>query len=636
MTAHRATYDAIVVGGGHAGCEAAFALATLGQRTLLLTMNVDTIGAMSCNPAIGGMAKGHLVKEIDALGGLMGRVADAAAIHYKRLNTRKGPAVWSSRAQADMRVYRAAMQGALMATPGLDIKQGSVERLRIERCDGAARVCGVVDQLGIEYDARAVVLTTGTFLRGLCHVGQAKFVAGRAGDIASLGLADQLRALQLDVGRLKTGTTPRLDGRTIDWSVCEPQPGDPNPRRFSFYDEPPMLRQVECFVTATNAETHDIIRGGLDRSPMFDGTIEGIGPRYCPSIEDKIHRFADKDQHQIFLEPQGLDTIEVYPNGISTSLPYDVQLALVRSIRGLERAEIMRPGYAVEYDFVNPIQLDPTLELRALPGLYLAGQINGTSGYEEAAAQGLVAGVNAAQALRGAEPLVLGRDEAYIGVLVDDLTTRGAQEPYRMFTSRAEYRLMLREDNADRRLSPRARSLGMLGDAAWARYCEKSARIDSTLAALRAATVAPSDADRARVAAAGLGPVEKPMSLATLLKRPGATIEALSRVAPDLGLDRLPADVAEAATVEVAYEGYLHRQQSDADALRQRESVKIPVDLDFGAIGGLSNEVREKLERVRPASLGQASRIEGMTPAAVTTLWMFIGRRGGPTPPPSA
>ena len=621
------SWDVIVVGGGHAGCEAAHAAATMGVRTLLLTMNIDTIGLMSCNPAIGGMAKGHLVKEIDAMGGIMGRIADRSAIHHKRLNTSKGPAVRSLRQQSDMRVYRTEMQRLLFDTPNLTIKQGSIESLILEDEGGRQVVRGVVDQVGVSWRARAVVLTTGTFLRGLCHVGLRNFQGGRAGDRASVGLAAQLMALELEVGRLKTGTTPRLDGRTIDWSVCEPQPGDDNPERFAFYHDEPLLPQVSCYVTWTNERTHELIRNALDRSPMFTGVIEGIGPRYCPSIEDKIHRFADRDQHHIFLEPQGLDTHEVYPNGISTSLPYDVQLELVRSIPGLERAQIMRPGYAVEYDFVNPIQLHPWLELRAQPGLFLAGQINGTSGYEEAAAQGLMAGVNAARLVRREDPVVLGRDEAYIGVLIDDLVTRGATEPYRMFTSRAEYRLILREDNADRRLSRIGHRIGLLPDSALATLERKEANIQRVVELLRGTTVTPTATNVARVADLGLGNLKKHATLDNLLKRPEATFDAIVRLMPELGLEELPPVVADAVEIEVKYEDYIVRQSEHAAELRRTDRVLIPADFDYDAVPGLSNEVREKLLGVRPASLGQASRVQGVTPAAITNLWLWIKRQ---------
>lgn len=619
-------WDVIVVGGGHAGCEAAHAAAKMGCRTLLLTMNIDTIGHMSCNPAIGGMAKGHLVREIDALGGIMGRIADRAAIHHKRLNQSKGPAVRSTRQQSDMRVYRREMQRFLFDVENLDIKQGSVERLLLETVDGVDVVRGVVDQLGQAWQADAVVLTTGTFLRGLCHVGLNNFKGGRAGDRASYGLADQLLSLELEVGRLKTGTTPRLDARTIDWSVCEEQPSDTQVERFSFYHDEPMLPQVSCFITYTNERTHDIIRGGLDRSPMFNGSIEGIGPRYCPSIEDKVHRFADRNQHHIFLEPQGLDTIEVYPNGISTSLPYDVQLALVRSIPGLENAEIMRPGYAVEYDFVNPIQLHASLELRKMPGLFLAGQINGTSGYEEAAAQGLIAGVNAVQRVRGEDMFVLGRDEAYIGVLIDDLTTLGTQEPYRMFTSRAEHRLLLREDNADRRLSRRGHDVGLLSDEHLERLERKEERIHQMIATLHDTVVTPTADSIQCVEAAGLGTFKKHASAATLLKRPEANIAKIAAIVPDLKLDALSPAESDAVEIEIKYADYIQRQNEQARELAKTDRVRIPEDFDYDAVAGLSNEVREKLARVRPASLGQAGRIQGVTPAAITNLWMWIKR----------
>ncbi len=624
MNVHKNSWDVIIVGGGHAGCEAAWAASQLGCRTLLVTMNIDTIGHMSCNPAIGGMAKGHLVREIDALGGLMGRMADRAAIHYKRLNMSKGPAVRSSRTQSDMRVYRREMQRELMYTDRLEIKQCSVESLILEEVDGRQQVAGIVDHLGIERRASQVVLTTGTFLRGLCHVGLKNFAGGRAGDRPAMGLAAQLMALDLDVGRLKTGTTPRLDARTIDWSVCEPQPGDAVPKRFSFFTEEPMLPQVECFITYTNKQTHDIIRSALDRSPMFTGVIEGAGPRYCPSIEDKIVRFADRDRHHIFLEPQGLDTSEVYPNGISTSLPLDVQIELVRSIPGLERAEIMRPGYAVEYDFVNPIQLTPWLELRKLPGLFLAGQINGTSGYEEAAAQGLIAGINAARRAGRQAPFVLGRDQAYIGVLIDDLTTQGTTEPYRMFTSRAEYRLLLREDNADRRLSPLGHSVGLLPERHLDTVRSKYETIDRIANRLRNTEIGPSEANVALVADAGLGTLKKNTELATLLKRPGCSLADLSAFVPDAGLDQLSDEIAEGVEVEIRYESYIERQREHAAELRDSDRVHIPGDFDFASVPGLSNEVREKLVSVQPATLGQAGRIRGVTPAAITNLWMWI------------
>ena len=617
-------WDVIVIGGGHAGCEAAHASARMGCRTLLLTMNIDTIGVMSCNPAIGGMAKGHLVKEIDALGGIMGRIADRAAIHHKRLNTSKGPAVRSSRTQSDMAVYRQQMQHFLMNTENLEIRQGSVERLHLDEDDRRNPIRGVVDQFGTLYRARRVVITTGTFLRGLCHVGLDNFEAGRAGDRASLGLTEQFRALNLEVGRLKTGTPPRLDGRTIDWSVCEEQPGDAKPERFSFYHDEPMLQQVSCFITRTNEKTHEIIRGGLDRSPMFNGVIEGIGPRYCPSIEDKVHRFADKNEHHIFLEPQGLHTHEVYPNGISTSLPFDVQVALVRSIPGLEKAHIMRPGYAVEYDFLNPIQLTSWLELRAMPGLFLAGQINGTSGYEEAAAQGLIAGVNAALSVRGEEPFILGRDEAYIGVLIDDLTTLGTKEPYRMFTSRAEYRLLLREDNADRRLSARAHAIGMISDDELARLRRKEAAIDALAKYLHETVITPTQETIDQLSAAGLDNFTKHATFATIIKRPNTSIEQFRAMIPGHLLEHADEAVLDAVEIEVRYEDYILRQREDARALHKTDRVNIPTTLDFQAVAGLSNEIREKLERVRPATLAQAARIPGVTPAAITNLWIWI------------
>lgn len=617
-------WDLIVVGGGHAGSEAAHAAARLGVRTLLLTMNIDTIGHMSCNPAIGGMAKGHLVKEIDALGGIMGRIADRAAIHHKRLNTSKGPAVRSSRTQSDMGVYRREMQNFLFNVDGLDIKQGSVERLLLDDDTPDAPVRGVVDQLGTAYIAKKVVITTGTFLRGLCHVGTKNYAGGRAGDRASVSLAEQFMALDLEMGRLKTGTTPRLDGRTIDWSVCEEQPGDDVPRRFAAYHDEPMLPQVSCYITRTNKRTHDIIREGFDRSPMFNGVIEGIGPRYCPSIEDKVNRFADKDSHYIFLEPQGLHTHEVYPNGISTSLPFDIQLELVRSIAGLENAEIMRAGYAVEYDFINPIQLDATLELRAMPGVYLAGQINGTSGYEEAASQGLIAGVNAALAVQGKDPFILARDEAYIGVLIDDLTTLGTREPYRMFTSRAEYRLLLREDNADRRLSRRGHEVGLLDDASFAMLERKESAIEALMDVLHGTIVTPTEENCTFLENAGLGKLNKPSSVAALLRRPRNEFSALAPLLPASALEGVSEEVSEAAEIEIRYASYIKRQRDEALELRKTERVIIPDGFDYAGVPGLSTEAREKLVAVEPNSLSQAARIPGVTPAAITNLWLWI------------
>jgi tRNA uridine 5-carboxymethylaminomethyl modification enzyme len=616
-------YGVIVVGGGHAGTEAALAAARMGVRTLLLTHNIETIGQMSCNPAIGGIGKGHLVKEIDALGGLMARAADLAGIQFRTLNARKGPAVRATRAQADRLLYKAAVRSAVEGAPQLDIFQQAVNDLVRD----GERVAGVVTETGLVFRAQCVVLTVGTFLAGRIHVGLTSYEGGRAGDPPANALARRLRELPFRVARLKTGTPPRIDGRTIDYAVLTEQPGDTPVPVFSFLGRPEdHPRQVCCHIAHTNEGTHAIIRAGLSRSPMYSGVIEGVGPRYCPSIEDKIVRFADKASHQIFVEPEGLTTNEVYPNGISTSLPYDVQEQLVRSMRGFEQARITRPGYAIEYDFFDPRDLDITLETRHVGNLFFAGQINGTTGYEEAAAQGLLAGANAALRVLGRAPWRPRRDEAYLGVLVDDLTTRGTSEPYRMFTSRAEYRLLLREDNADLRLTEAGRRMGLVGDEQWRRFAAKREAIEQERQRLRATWVRPGDPDEEHLRAVLGEPLRRETRALDLLARPRVGYADLMRL-PSLGPGVADHRVAEQVDIQAKYAGYIDRQRDEIERQRSQEATGLPADFDFDQVRGLSAEVREKLIRVRPATLGQAARIPGVTPAAVSLLLIHLKRR---------
>ncbi len=612
-------YDVIVVGAGHAGIEAALASARMGAATLMLTLNLDHIGQMSCNPAIGGIGKGHLVREIDALGGEMGLAIDETGIQFRFLNTRKGPAVRARRAQADKAAYRWRMKRVLERTANLSLRQASVERLIVE--DGAVR--GVESQIGESFEAPNVILTTGTFLRGLVHVGLKNYPAGRAGDFAAMGLSGHLAELGFRIGRLKTGTCPRLDSRTIDYSRLEVQPGDDPPPAFSFRTARIERGQLPCYRTHTNARTHEIIRGGIDRSPIYSGVISSRGPRYCPSIEDKVMRFRDRERHQIFLEPEGRDTVEVYPNGLSTSLPLDVQIAMVRSIEGLERAEIMRPGYAIEYDFSDPRQLRPSLETRPIAGFFFAGQLNGTTGYEEAAAQGLIAGINAALKVRGEPALVLRRDQGYIGVMIDDLVTRGiGGEPYRMFTSRAEYRLTLREDNADRRLSPIGERLGLLDVESTVRVRLKSERVRTEIERCSSFVVQPDSEVNQVLAEIGSAPICRAVRAIELLRRPEVSYVAMVRMA------RLesPLDVDSAAEleVEVKYDGYVRRQVESIERFRRLENTAIPEWFDYGRVPGLSTEVRERLVIIKPESLGQAARMPGITPAALSILAVHL------------
>ncbi len=615
-------FDVIVIGGGHAGTEACLAAARMGCRTLLLTHSVDTLGQMSCNPAIGGIGKSHLVKEVDALGGAMARATDRAGIQFRVLNSRKGPAVRATRAQADRVLYRNAIREILENQPGLSIFQQPVDDLLIEN----GRVAGAITQMGLTFRAPRVVLTTGTFLGGKIHIGLDNSAGGRAGDPPSIALAHRLRELPFRVDRLKTGTPPRIDARSVDFSALVEQWGDQPEPVMSFLgsiEEHPQQRC--CWVTYTNETTHDIIRGGLDRSPMYSGVIEGVGPRYCPSIEDKIHRFADKSSHQIFIEPEGLNTSELYPNGISTSLPFDVQINLVRSIRGFENAHITRPGYAIEYDYFDPRDLSSSLETRAVPGLYFAGQINGTTGYEEAAAQGLLAGLNAALAVQGREAWCPRRDEAYIGVLVDDLITMGTVEPYRMFTSRAEYRLLLREDNADLRLTARGRDLGLVNDERWAHFSEKREAIEREQQRMASTWIQPGTPEAEALACKLKKPLSHEYSMADLLKRPELTYADIAALKGEASCDR---QVAEQVEIQAKYAGYIDRQQDDIARLRRYENTALPADLDYEVVDGLSNEVKQKLTAARPDTLARAGRVPGVTPAAISLLLVYLKRRG--------
>jgi len=611
-------YDVIVIGAGHAGCEAALACARLGHPTLLLTINIDSIARMSCNPAIGGLAKGHLVKEIDALGGEMAKNIDETGIQFRQLNTKKGPAVRSSRAQGDLYLYHLRMKKVLENQENLFLKQAMVDEILVDR----GKAVGVETNTGEKFLSSAVIVTTGTFLRGLVHIGLKNFSAGRLGDLPAMALSDSLARLGFQLGRLKTGTCPRLDGKTINFSGLKEQWGDNPPKPFSFSNKNIPLSQVPCYLTYTNQKTHAIIRSGLDRSPLFCGIIKGIGPRYCPSVEDKVVRFPEKDQHQVFLEPVGLNTREIYPNGLSTSLPMDIQIRMLRSMEGLEKVEIIRPGYAIEYDYADPVQLKPSLETKLIATLFFAGQINGTSGYEEAAAQGLMAGINASLQIKGIAPLILGREEAYIGVLIDDLVTKGTKEPYRMFTSRAEYRLLLREDNADLRLREKGRGIGLVNDKEYHEFINKKERIQSDLERLEKVLLHSTLENNDLLKNLGSAPLKNPTSLAELLRRPEISYKDLKIF--DEQCSQTEADIAEQVEIQIKYDGYIQRQEEQVAKLLKLERMPLPSELNYETIPGLTAEVREKLNRVKPLSIGQASRIAGVTPAALSILMVHM------------